>query len=89
MSSRMLPDENHVASGSVRLHHGSFQSCAKTDRDGRHEELLCSKSIAAPSPSNVDLPITPRILRSFKVYVTDQFDTKGGARIVPSFVEAH
>ena len=85
----MLPDENHVASDSVRLHHGPFQSCAKTDPNGRNEELLCSRSIAAPSLCNVDLPITPRILRSFKVYVTDQCDTKGGARIAPSFVEAH
>ena len=87
MSSRILPDENHV-----------YQSCAKTDRNGRNEELLCSRSIAAPSHSNVDLPITPRILRSFKVYVTDHFDIMGGAKSVPadahaeaatSFVEAH
>ena len=85
----MLPDENHVASDSVRLHHGPYQSCAKTDRNGRDEELLCSRSIAAPSHSDVDLSITPRMLSSFKVYVTDQFDTKCGERIVPSFVKAH
>ena len=87
MSSRILPDENHV-----------YKSCAKTHRNGRNEELLCSRSIAAPSHSNVDLPITPRILRSFKVYVTDHFDTMDGAKSVPadahaeaatSFVEAH
>ena len=98
MSSRMLPDENHVASDSVRLHRGPYQSSAKTDRNGRNAELLCSRSIAAPSHSNVDLPITPRMLSSFKVYVTDHFNTMGGARSVPadahaeastSFVEAH
>ena len=73
LTSCVLPDENHVASDSVRLHRGPYPSNAKTDRNKRNEELLCSRSTAAPSHSNVNLPITARNLRSFSVYVTDQF----------------
>ena len=52
LTSCVLPDENHVASDSVRLHCGPYQSNAKTDRNGRNEEFLCSRSTAAPSHSN-------------------------------------